>query len=143
MAEQLRITPELSIPLSEIELRFTRSAGPGGQKVNKTSTRVELRFDVARSAAFNQVQRERLLQRLRGQLEGDGVLHLTASSYASQWRNRQDALERLRIVLARALHVPRRRIPTQPTRASIERRLATKRRRTATKRQRRVDPGDW
>jgi ribosome-associated protein len=141
--EQLRITPELTIPLSEIELRFSRSAGPGGQKVNKTSTRVELRFDVARSSALTEAQRERLLEQLRGQLEGGGVLHLSSSSYASQWRNRLDVLERLRVVLANALHVPKRRIPTRPTRGSIERRLAQKRRRTAIKRQRRVQPDDW
>ena len=143
MTNQLRITPELTIPWSEIELRFSRSAGPGGQKVNKTSTRVELRFDVAHSSALTEAQRERLLEQLRGQLEGNGMLHLASGRYASQWRNRLDVLERLRQVLASALHVPKRRISTRPTRASIERRLAQKRRRTAIKRQRRIEPNDW
>jgi len=139
----IRITPELAIPLAEIELRFSRSAGPGGQKVNKTATRVELLYDVAHSAALSDEQRALLLGRLAGQLDSHGVLHLAASTYASQWRNRQEIIERLRLVLAQALHVPKRRIPTRPTRASIERRLVRKRERAEVKRQRRIRPGDW
>jgi ribosome-associated protein len=141
---EIRITPDLAIPLAEIELRFSRSSGPGGQKVNKTATRVELQFDVANSTALSDGQRERLLERLRGQLDSRGVLHLSSSEYASQWRNRQEVIERLRVVLAQGLRVPRRRIPTRPTRSSIERRLTLKRLRADVKRQRRR-PGssDW
>ncbi|MRR52829.1 MAG: aminoacyl-tRNA hydrolase, partial [Rhodocyclaceae bacterium] len=93
MQEEIRITPELAIPLVEIELRFSRSSGPGGQNVNKTATRVELLFDVANSAALSDSQRDRLLERLRGQIDARGVLHLSSSEYASQWRNRQDVIE--------------------------------------------------
>jgi len=138
----IRVTPQLVIPLDEIELRFSRSAGPGGQKVNKTSTRVELLYDVAHSAALSDAQRELLLVRLHQYLDGEGVLHLTSSTTASQWRNRLDVLERLRLVLAQALQVPKRRIATRPTRASIERRLARKRQHGELKRQRQK-PSDW
>jgi len=138
----IRVTPQLVIPLNEIELRFSRSAGPGGQKVNKTSTRVELLYDVAHSAALSDAQRELLLVRLHQYLDGEGVLHLTSSTTASQWRNRLDVLERLRLLLAQALQVPKRRIATRPTRASIERRLARKRQHGELKRQRQ-EPSDW
>ncbi len=142
MDDLIRVTPQLVIPLDEIELRFSRSAGPGGQKVNKTSTRVELLYDVAHSAALSDAQRELLLVRLHQYLDGEGVLHLTSSTTASQWRNRLDVLERLRLVLAQALQVPKRRIATRPTRASIERRLARKRQHGELKRQRQK-PSDW
>jgi len=142
--QEIRITPDLAIPLAEIELRFSRSSGPGGQKVNKTATRVELLFDVAGSGSLSALQRDRLLESLRSQLDARGVLHLASSEYASQWRNRQAVIERLRMVLAQALHAPRRRIPTRPTRGSIEQRLERKRRRADVKRQRRrPGPQDW
>lgn len=144
MQDEIRIAPDLAIPLAEIELRFSRSSGPGGQNVNKTATRVELLFDVANSTALSAAQRERLLEQLGGLLDGRGVLHLASSEHASQWRNRQEVIERLRVMLAQGLRVPKRRIPTHPTRSSIERRLARKRLRADVKRQRRrPGPADW
>lgn len=144
MQDRIRITPNLEIPTSELQLRFSRSSGPGGQKVNKTATRVELYFDVANSPSLTNEQRARLLDNLQDQLEADGTLRLAASGYASQWRNRQAAIERLREVLARGLRVPKRRIATRPTRASVERRLDRKRQRAETKRRRRkIQRQDW
>lgn len=143
MPELFHVTPDLSIPQDEIELRFSRSAGPGGQKVNKTSTRVELFYNVATSKALSDEQRALLLARLGRQLDSRGALHLAADEYASQWRNRQEVLARFREVLRQALQVPKRRVPTHPSRAVIERRLEHKRRRAQVKRQRRVTPRDW
>jgi ribosome-associated protein len=133
----LAVTPALSIPLSEIVLRATPSSGPGGQHVNRSSTRIEAVWNVARSAALTDAQRSRLEARLATRLDGDGDLRIVASEHRSQLRNREEALERLAGVVARALAIPKPRRPTKPTRASKERRLETKKRRAATKQERR------
>jgi ribosome-associated protein len=133
----LAVTPALSIPLSEIVLRATPSSGPGGQHVNRSSTRIEAVWNVARSAALTDAQRGRLEARLATRLDGDGDLRIVASEHRSQLRNREEALERLAGVVARALAIPKPRRPTKPTRASKERRLETKKRRAATKQERR------
>jgi|SRR5918992_3566199 ribosome-associated protein len=131
MADELRITRNLSIPLREIELRTSRSGGPGGQHANVTASRVEAVFDVAASQALGERQRERLLIRVGPRVTA------VAQDARSQRRNRELALRRLRAKLAAALFVPKRRRATRPSQVARERRLAEKRRRSERKRQRR------
>ena len=131
MADELAVGEELSIPLSEITLRASRSSGPGGQHANVTASRVEASFDVLGSATLSEQQRERLLARA-----GPRVVAI-AQDARSQSRNRDLALARLAERLEQALAVPRNRRATRPTAASRERRLAAKRRGTERKRERR------
>lgn len=133
----LDVTPELRLPLAELEFRATRSGGPGGQHVNTSSTRVEVWWDVAASPSLTEEQRARLLSRLATRLDGAGRLRLVSSGTRSQLRNREDVTERLREVVARALAVPRPRRRTKPPRASKAARVEAKRRRSAVKRDRR------
>jgi ribosome-associated protein len=128
---RLRINDSLSIPLSEIALRASRSSGPGGQHANVTSSRVEASFDVLASSSLSESQRQRLLERV-----GTRVSALSQDE-RSQARNRELALTRLQERLARALQTPRRRRPTRPSTASRERRLEDKRRTGLRKRERR------
>jgi ribosome-associated protein len=120
------------IALDELEWRFTGSGGPGGQHANTANTRVELRFDIARSRSLGPRQRARLLERI------GPTLRVVASSERSQSRNRADALERLRSRLAEALHVDAPRHATRPTRAAKQRRLDSKRKRSNVKQARRT-----
>jgi ribosome-associated protein len=136
MAEELRVDDRLSIPISEIELRASRSSGPGGQHANVTASRVEAVFDVGASAALDERQRARLLERA-----GPTVVAV-AQDARGQARNRELALERLATKIAAGLRVAPRRRPTRPTRASRERRLEGKRRIAERKRGRRRPPGD-
>jgi ribosome-associated protein len=129
--ESIRVTRSVAIPLSEIELRFSRSSGPGGQHAQTSETRVEAVFDAAASEALTERQRKRVLER------AGPVLRAVAQDERSQLRNRQLALERLAAQLREALRVQRPRVPTKPTAASRERRLEEKRRRGETKRLRR------
>ena len=123
----------VEVPAGELEWRFSRSSGPGGQSVNTADSRVELSFDVGRSAGAARRVRERLLARLAHRLV-DGVLTIAASEYRSQHRNRQAARARLAELLTEAsAPPPPRRRPTRPTRGSKERRLAGKKRRRETK----------
>ncbi|UCF68277.1 MAG: aminoacyl-tRNA hydrolase [Acidobacteriota bacterium] len=140
--EPIRISDALVIPADEIEFRFSRSSGPGGQHVNRSATRVELLFDVARSRSLTEAQRERLLAKLRSHLDQDGVMHVVSQRTRSQWRNREDAILRFRSLVERALKRRRARRPTRPTKASVERRLEEKRRRSALKRQRGGDENE-
>jgi len=133
----LVVTPALSIPLAEILIRATTSSGPGGQHVNRSSTRVEVVWNVAGSSVLTEAQRSRLVLRLESRLDSEGNLRVVASDHRSQLRNRTEALERLAAVVARALAVPKARRATRPTRASKERRLESKKRRGDTKRERR------
>jgi ribosome-associated protein len=123
----------VAIPLAEIELRASRSSGPGGQHANVTASRIEAVFDVGASAALDDDQKRRVMARC-----GPRVVAV-AQDARSQARNRELALERLAARLSSALHVPRSRRATRPTRASRERRLESKRRRAQTKRGRRRD----
>ncbi|KFN49563.1 alternative ribosome rescue aminoacyl-tRNA hydrolase ArfB [Arenimonas composti] len=132
----LRITATLAIPDDELVERFVRSAGPGGQNVNKVATAVELRFDVARSPSLPDAVRERLLARRDRRLTDDGVLVLNAQRFRTQDRNREDARERLAAVIAAATQAPKKRVATKPSRAAKERRLGAKRERATVKRQR-------
>jgi ribosome-associated protein len=129
--ESIQVTRTVAIPVSEIELRFSRSSGPGGQHAQKTETRVEATFDVEASAALSDVQKARVLRR------AGPVLRAVAQDERSQARNRELAVERLVDALREALKVERRRRPTKPTAASRERRLQEKRRRSETKQLRR------
>ena len=138
----LEVSPDLRVPLAELEFRASRSGGPGGQHVNTSSTRVEVTWDVAGSPALSEEQRQRLLARLASRLDGTGRIRLVSSGTRSQLRNRQDVTERLREVVAKALVVPKTRKRTRPPRAAKAARLENKRRRAATKRDRRPPRGE-
>ena len=125
------MTRSVVLPLAEVEFRYSRSSGPGGQHAQKTETRVEALFDVESSAALTDTQKRRVLSR------AGPVLRAVAQDERSQSRNRELALERLVEQLRRALFVERKRVPTKPTAASRQRRLEQKRRRSDTKRLRR------
>jgi ribosome-associated protein len=129
--ESIRVTRSVSIPLAEIELRFSRSSGPGGQHAQKSETRVEALFDVEASTALTPRQKQRVVRK------AGAVLRAVAQDERSQARNRELAIERLTDALRDALHVERRRVPTKPSKAAVERRLDQKRRRGETKRLRR------
>jgi ribosome-associated protein len=137
MADELRIDSGLSIPLAEVELRTSRSSGPGGQHANVTASRVEAVFDVEASRALDEAQRARLLER------AGPVVTAVAQDARGQSRNRALALQRLAGKIAAALRVPRRRRPTRPTGASRQRRLDEKRRRGQRKRGRRPPADDF
>ena len=123
----------VTVPVQELSWRFSRSSGPGGQSVNTADSRVELVFDVRRSASLPEPVRERLLGRLAHRLV-DGRLTIAASEYRSQHRNREAARARLADLLAEAsAPPPPKRRPTRPTRGSKERRLSAKSRRSQTK----------
>jgi len=128
----LRVSRSLSIPPGEIQWRATTPGGPGGQHANRTNSRVEVRFDIARSRSLGPRQRARLLERF------GPVVRATSSEERSQVRNRQLALERLGTRLAAALRTEKPRRPTAPTRGAKERRLEQKRRRSDVKRHRQV-----
>jgi ribosome-associated protein len=130
----LDIDGQVRIPEDELLERFVRSAGPGGQNVNKVASAVELRFDVAASRALPEPVRARLLQRRDRRLTDAGVLVIQASRFRDQAKNREDARERLADVVRAALKVPRRRVATRPTRASKERRIEAKKTRATIKR---------
>lgn len=123
---KLVINDRLAIPESELAFRFSRSSGPGGQHVQKSDTRVELLFDVARSPSLSEEQRGRILERLGTQIDGEGVLRVVSSATRSQLENREEAVQRLQALLAAALRVRKRRKPTQPSAAAREARLAEK-----------------
>jgi len=129
--ESIRVTRSVSIPRSEIELRFSRSSGPGGQHAQKTETRAEASFDVESSRALTEAQKRRVIAK------AGPVLRAVAQDERSQWRNRELAIERVVEALRAALRVERRRRPTRPTKAAKQRRLDDKRRRSEQKRLRR------
>jgi ribosome-associated protein len=126
--ESIRVTRSVSIPLAEIELRFSRSSGPGGQHAQKSETRVEALFDVDASTALTAAQKARVARK------AGPVLRAIAQDERSQARNRELAVERIADQLRDALRIQRRRVPTKPTAQSKERRLEAKRRRAQVKR---------
>jgi ribosome-associated protein len=134
VADELRIDERLSLPLGEVELRTSRSSGPGGQHANVTASRVEAVFDVEASQALDERQRSRLRERL------GPVVTAVAQDARGQSRNRELALQRLAAKIAAGLRVQRKRRATRPTRASRQRRLEQKRRTGEKKRGRRKPP---
>jgi ribosome-associated protein len=128
----IRVTRSVLLPVSEIELRVSRSSGPGGQHAQKSSTRVEASFDVAASSTLTEAQKRRVVER------AGPVLRAVAQDERSQSRNRELAIERVVEKLREALAVPRRRVPTRAGEAAHERRLESKRRRARTKALRRT-----
>jgi ribosome-associated protein len=129
--ESIRVTRSVALPLREIELRTSRSSGPGGQHAQKSETRVEAVFDVEASEALTPAQKRRVIAK------AGPVLRAVAQDERSQLRNRELAIERLVAALRAALHVERRRVATKPTAASQKRRVEEKKRRSETKRLRR------
>jgi ribosome-associated protein len=140
--EDLEVTSRLTIPGQELSVRFARSGGPGGQHVNKTESKVELRWRPADSRALTGTDREWLLPRLAARLTGDGDLIVTSERTRDQARNRQDALDKLAAIVRAALVRPKPRRRTRPTRGAVERRIGEKKRRGRTKQIRRERPGE-
>ena len=133
-SESIRVTRSVVLPRSEIELRTSRSSGPGGQHAQKSETRVEAVFDVEASNALSDAQKRRVVAK------AGPVLRAIAQDERSQLRNKDLATERLVESLRKALRVPRRRVPTKPSAASRERRIEQKKRRSQVKRLRRQPP---
>ena len=134
--DELEITPQVRIPMSEIELTAIRSQGAGGQNVNKVASAIHLRFDVAGSPSLPTHAKDALRRSGDRRLSADGVLVIKSQRHRSQDRNRQDALLRLTTILQRALEKKKPRIPTRPGKAAKQKRLDEKGRRSAVKKQR-------
>lgn len=139
----IRISETIRLDEADIQEKFVRSPGPGGQNVNKAATAVQLRFDVRRCGALSEGVRQRLTRLAGRRMTRAGVLVIEASRYRTQERNRRDARERLADLIRRAAAPVTPRKKTRPSAASLERRVEQKRRRSATKRAReRVPPAD-
>ncbi|GGI07494.1 alternative ribosome rescue aminoacyl-tRNA hydrolase ArfB [Egicoccus halophilus] len=130
----IRLRRGVSVPEAEFDVRVSRASGPGGQGVNTTDSKVELRWPVATSPSLSEAQRARVMERLAHRITADGVLILQASEHRSQHQNRTAAFARFRAVVGEALEPPKVRRPTRRTRASKERRLKAKKQRSETKR---------
>ena len=143
MGEVVRITPDVAVPVEELEFRVSRSSGPGGQGVNTTDSRVELRFDLGGSPSLSDAQKQRALRRLGRRVDPGGTLRVVAQTHRSQLANRRAAVERFAALLADAIQPPRPRRPTRPGAGARARRLEAKRHRADVKQQRRRPlPGD-
>jgi ribosome-associated protein len=136
-AGDLRVTDTVVIPRSELTVRATRSGGPGGQHVNTSSTRIEITWDVARTAALSDEERARVVSRLGARISEEGIVRVVASDSRSQRQNRERAEQRLVELIRRALAVAKPRKRTRVPRAAVEARLERKRRRGERKRERR------
>jgi ribosome-associated protein len=132
----IRVNPTVVIPSSEVEFRASRSGGPGGQHVNTSSTRVELTWNVVRSAALSDDERARIIAKLASKLDGDGTLRIVVSDTRSQKQNRAIAEERLAASVHHGLLVRKARKKTKPGRAAVERRIASKKKQGAKKKTR-------
>ncbi|MBI1807210.1 MAG: aminoacyl-tRNA hydrolase [Ignavibacteria bacterium] len=139
MGDVITINESLAIPRSELTFKFARSGGPGGQNVNKVETRVELLFDVQNSPSLNDEQRENIKGHLKSRIDTEGMLHVVAQTSRSQWKNREEAVERLTDLLRRALKPRKKRIKTKTTRAAKENRLEGKKHRSQIKQMRRFE----
>ena len=136
---KLVITSRLSIPMSEIEFRTSRSSGPGGQNVNKLETRVELLYDVERSSSLTDEQRDLLFSRLKSNIDKEGVLRVVSQESRSQWKNKQEAIEKFVRILQLALRRQKKRTKTSPTLVSKEKRIQEKKRTGEKEKMRRVN----
>jgi ribosome-associated protein len=139
LGEVLVVTPSVAIPRAELDVRATRAGGPGGQHVNTSSTRIELRWNVRTTQAVDDARRAWLLERLATRLDGEGFVRVVASEFRSQRQNRDAAEARLADLVRRALHVPKKRKATKPSRAAKAKRLDAKRKHSDKKRERRTD----
>ena len=134
----LQVNDTLSIPRSELDVRVSRASGAGGQHVNKTSSRVEIFWNIPGSRALTEEQRSRLMEKIASKLTTEGSIRVVASDMRSQSRNRDLAEERLADLVRRALIIPKKRRATKPTRAAKEARLESKKRHSTKKRDRRT-----
>jgi ribosome-associated protein len=141
MLEPLEVRPGVVVAAEALEMRATRSGGPGGQNVNKVSSKVELRVDLSRIAGLDSGARQRLLAIARGSLDAEGRLLLTSQRTRDQRANLEDVRDKVRALVLRALVVPRPRKKTRPTRGSVERRIEDKKRRARVKAGRRDGDG--
>lgn len=142
MPDDLRVTRAIAIPADELSESFSRSAGPGGQNVNKVASKVELRWSPVRSRALGEADRAWLLERLADRITSSGDLVVRSSLTRDQARNRADARERLAELVRAALVRPRKRVKTRPGRGAVERRLKGKKRRGELKQARRTRPDE-
>lgn len=134
--QDLIITSAIRIPQSELEMSFVRSSGPGGQHVNKTSTQVEVTFDLLHSSSIPEIDRQRMLAKLQSKLDSEGRLRVTAQESRSQLSNRKAALEKLTLLLKEAARKPKPRKKTKPSKASVEKRLDSKKKHSDAKKNR-------
>ncbi len=131
------------VPEDELRFRAVRARGPGGQHVNKTSTKIDLSWDVGQSGSLSDAEKRRVIEKLTNRIDAHDVLHVTSGGRRSQLQNREAAIRRLNELVTKALHVPKPRKPTRPPRKAKENRLAAKKKRSALKEQRkRPDPSE-
>lgn len=135
----IRINRSIAIPEEEIVITAARSSGPGGQNVNKVSTKVMLRFSVADTTRLSSIQKERVMTRLKNSVTREGELVIHEETFRSQAANRRRVLEKFAEILARALAVPKKRVPTRVSRSQKQKRLEDKRLRSRRKKERRGD----
>jgi ribosome-associated protein len=140
MPRPLIVTPSLTIPGTELQLSYARSAGPGGQNVNKVNTKAVLRWAAATTPSLPDDVRRRLLERYANRLNAEGELVIAADEHREQSRNISACYDRLRQMITSVLRPPRKRVKTRPSRAAVERRIEAKQRRSSTKEQRRYRP---
>jgi ribosome-associated protein len=136
MADDLIINDQLTLPAGELEITASRSSGPGGQHVNKTDTRIQVRWNLESSASLSDIQRSRLRRNLSTRLTEAGDLLIACDTNRSQRRNREEALQRLAALLREALIPPKPRKKTRPSRAAVEKRLQEKKQRSGVKKHR-------
>jgi ribosome-associated protein len=140
MPRPLVVTPDLVIPGAELQLSYARSAGPGGQNVNKVSSKAVLRWQAAATPSLPESVRQRFTAKYGNRINAEGELVLAADEYREQSRNVSACYERLRVMIVAVLKPPRRRVKTRPSRAAVERRIESKQRRSATKQGRKFRP---
>jgi ribosome-associated protein len=137
MARALLVNDAITIPAADLQVSFARSAGPGGQNVNKVNTKAQLRWAALESAALPPAVKARLLARYGNRINNEGELVLSSDEHREQARNLNACREKLRAMIISVLKPPRRRVKTKPTRASVERRIVSKQRQADKKRSRR------
>jgi ribosome-associated protein len=139
----IEITPTITLDENELQFAYIRATGPGGQNVNKVATAVQLRFDIAHSPSLPEEVKARLVSLAGSRVTEDGTLIIEAKRYRTQEQNRVDAIQRLIVLIQKALYVPAARHSTRPTRASQARRVETKKKRGEVKRKRSTKAADW